>query len=358
LSYFRSTVRNGFRHSSADAFLRPALKRPNLRLVSHALVERLNISNGQAWGVHYRTGDQLTSVRAAREVIVSAGAINSPQLLQLSGIGPADLLKSHGIAVEHDLEQVGKGLQDHLAISHYFDAREPTLNNKLGNRFGQLLAGIQYVITRRGALSVPVNQVGGFVRSSDTCSVPDMQVFCNPASYTIAATGKLKIDRAPGYLLSAQPCRPTSRGEVLIASSDPKEAPLIHPNSLSTEADIRAALRACKLVRALALTPTLQNVTKIRKSPDVTAMSEQEMLENFRQRASTVFHPTCTCRMGSDATDSVLDARLKVHGVRRLRVVDASAFPNITSGNTNAPTIMLAMRAADLILEDAVARTD
>lgn len=352
LSYFRSTVRNGLRCSSADAFLKPALKRSNVKTVTNALVERLEIREGRVTGVHYHTGDQRILATAKAEVILSAGAINSPQILQLSGIGPAELLKSHGIDVVQDLQQVGQGLQDHLAITHHFAATEPTLNNRLSRKIGQLLAGTQFVLARKGPLSVPINQVGGFIRSDTAQTSPDMQVYCNPATYTRSSDGKPKMDREPGFILSVQPCRPTSRGEIKIASPDPTAPPLIQPNSLSTEKDRKDAVRAGKLLATLANAPTITRVTRARKTPDITTMNEAEMLENFRARASTNFHPTCTCRMGRDASDSVLDARLRVHGIRGLRVVDASAFPNVTSGNTNAPTMMLATRAADLILED------
>lgn len=353
LSRYRSTVRNGIRCSPADAFLRPALRRGNVRVLKHALVERLLIRDGQATGVQYSLGNRTMTAHARGEVIVSAGAVNSPQLLQLSGIGPAGLLRSHGIDVVSDLSQVRRGLQDHLAITHHFIATEPTLNTLLSRRSGQFRAGLQYLLTRRGPLSVPVNQVGGFIRSEGTAVVPDMQVFCNPVSYSTQPGGAPRMDHDPGFILSAQPCRPTSRGEIMIASADPREAPLIQPNSLSTEADRAAAVRAGRLLRLLAGTPTIRRVTRAPKPPDISVMTDAEMLENFRDRAATVFHPCCTCRMGDDPAASVLDERLRVHGIGRLRVVDASSFPNITSGNINAPTMMLAMRAADLILEDA-----
>ncbi|MDF1737499.1 MAG: GMC family oxidoreductase N-terminal domain-containing protein [Minwuia sp.] len=353
LSRYRSTVRNGIRCSPADAFLRPALKRGNVKVLKHALVERLLIQDGHATGVQYRVGDQVMTAHASGEVIVSAGSVNSPQLLQLSGIGPSGLLRSHGIAVERGLEQVGKGLQDHLAITHHFAASEPTLNNRLGHWRGQLMAGLQYVLTRKGPLSVPVNQIGGFIRSDATCTAPDMQVFCNPVSHSTQPSGKPLMERDPGFILSVQPCRPASRGEIAIASGDPHDAPLIRPNSLSDAMDCAAAVRAGRLLRLLASAPTIRRVTRAPKGPDISTMNDAEMLENFRAYAATVFHPCGTCRMGRDASDSVLDARLRVHGVQRLRVVDASSFPNITSGNINAPTMMLAMRAADLILDDA-----
>jgi len=353
LAYFASTVKDGVRCSAADAFLKPALKRGNVALIKDALVERLVFEGRRVTGVRYARHGRQHVARARAEVILSAGAINSPQLLQLSGLGPAALLRGHGIEVVQDLGQVGSGLQDHLAITFGFAATEPTLNNRLGRRWGQGLAGLRYLLSRTGPLSVPVNQVGGFVRSGGAQAVPDMQLYCNPASYSLPERGVARVDRGPGFILSAQPCRPTSRGTVRIAAPDPTAAPEITPNSLATEADQAQALRACKLVRRLAETPTVAALIASPKGADVRTMSEDEMLAEFRARAATNYHPSCTCRMGRDATDSVLDARLRVHGIAGLRVVDASAFPNITSGNTNAPTMMLAMRAAELIVEDA-----
>jgi choline dehydrogenase len=353
LTYFCSTVRNGYRVSAADAFLRAALRRPNLRVVANALVTRLSTKDDRLSRVHYRVGGTEHVCEANAEIIVSAGAVNSPQILQLSGIGPQDLLQSHGIPVLRDLKQVGKGLQDHLAISHLYEATEPTLNTVLGRWLGRVGAGLRYAVTRRGALSVPVNQVGGFIRSGGPDSAPDIQIFCNPASYSVSASGKPHMDRKPGYLLSAQPCRPTSRGEIRIASPDPRDAPLIHPNSLATEEDRLGAIRAGKLIRDLLAAPTLRRVTRSTKTPDIRQMTDDDMLDDFRSRASTVFHPCGTCRMGATSATSVVDSRLRVHDIDGLRVVDASTFPNITSGNTNAPTLMLAMRAADMILEDA-----
>ncbi|WP_281995924.1 GMC family oxidoreductase [Ruegeria faecimaris] len=352
----RSTVKNGRRWSSAAAFLRPALKRSNLRVVSNALVQNVILDQGKATGVRYHVGGQVVTSFAIREVILSAGAVNSPQLLQLSGIGPANLLKRHGIKVRHNLSQVGQGLQDHLGISHFFHATEPTLNNTLGNRLGQMLSGIRYLLTRSGPLSVPVNQVSGFVRSDETAEFADMQIYCNPMSYKTDTKGQPGVDTEAGFLLCAQPCRPTSRGEINIRSADPMDAPAIQPNSLSTNHDCDMAIKAGRVLQKLAQTEAIRSVTRTRIEPDVTRMNDDQMLENFRANAGTIFHPSCTCRMGTSEQDSVLDSRLRVHGVAGLRVVDASSFPSITSGNTNAPVMMLAARGADLILEDATKR--
>lgn len=353
IGYYRSTVRDGFRWSSADAFLRSAKRRRNLHIIQHADVTQLTVKDGKVTGVSFFRGGETRQIRARKEVILCAGAINSPKLLQLSGIGPAALLKSRGIPVVRDLPQVGRGLQDHLAISYQFGATKPTLNNQLGGTFGKLLMGAKYLLTRRGPLSVPVNQVGGFVRSDPEIRLPDMQVYFNPASYAMTPSGKPVLDRKPGFQISAQPCRPTSRGRIEIVSSDPHVAPRIQPNSLSTEEDRNAAVQAGKVLQRFAAADSLKAVTTQAKAPDLMKLDDEGLLADFQQRASTVYHPTCTCRMGRDDWTSVLDARLRVHGIAGVRVVDASAFPNITSGNTNAPTMMLAMRAADLILEDA-----
>lgn len=351
LAHVHSTVKNGRRWSAADAFLRPALRRKNLTVIRNAQVDKVLLNGRRAAGIRYRLSGRSHDASAAREVILSAGAVNSPQLLHLSGIGPAAMLKSHGLDVQHDLPQVGRGLQDHLAISHFFWANTATLNASLGGRWGQFAAGLRYVLTRKGPLSVPVNQCSGFARTKGA-EVPDVQIYCNPASYATLPSGKPKIDRDNGFLLCAQPSRPTSRGEVTLRSADPNEAPLIQPNSLSTAEDRATAIRAGHLLQHLAATPSMQSVIRAPRAPYLADMDDDALLEDFRARAGTVFHPTCTCRMGRDASDSVLDFRLRVHGLAGLRVIDASAFPNITSGNTNAPTMMLAARAADMVLED------
>lgn len=349
--YVRSTVKGGRRWSAADAFLRPAMKRGNLKVVCNALVEKILMKGRRATGIRYRQGSRIIEACAAREVIVSAGAVNSPQLLHLSGIGPADMLKQHGIDVRHDLPQTGRGLQDHLAIAHFFGASKATLNASLGSLRGQIAAGIRFALTRRGPLSVPVNQCSGFART-EGAAAPDVQVYCNPASYATLPNGKPRIDTEDGFLLCVQPCRPVSRGEITLQSADPREAPLIKPNSLAAAEDQAAAIRASRLLQQLAATPAMQAVTRSRHAPDITGMDDDALLKNFRARAGTVFHPSCTCRMGKDSSNSVLDSRLRVHGLAGLRVIDASAFPNITSGNTNAPTLMLSARAADMVLED------
>ncbi|MCG3267688.1 GMC family oxidoreductase [Yoonia sp. I 8.24] len=353
ISYYRSTVRDGFRWSSADAFLRPARQRRNLHIKRHAEVDRLILDGRAVTGVSLKRRGVAQIAKARKEVILCAGAINSPKLMQRSGLGPAEVLRTHGIDVVRDLPWVGRGLQDHLAVSYQFQANTPTLNNVLGRRIGRLRAGLQYLLTRKGPLAVPVNQVGGFVRTHPDSAVPDVQLYFNPVSYGLSSSGDVTVDATPGYQISAQPCRPTSSGTVEIASPHAQDAPIIQPNSLETDDDKAAAIAAGKVLQGFARTASLRAVTTQAKAPDLMQLDDAALLQDFQNRASTVYHPTCTCRMGRTAQDSVLDEKLRVHGVSGLRVADASAFPNITSGNTNAPTMMLALRAAALILEDA-----
>jgi len=352
IGYVRSNVKNGMRWSASDAFLRSVKKRSNLSIRKHSLVDRVIMNGKRATGVVCKTNGQAVEYMVNKEVILSAGAIGSPTILQRSGIGRAEQLKSLGINVQHNLPAVGHGMQDHLAVVQYFESNIPTLNNRLGSVIGRMIAGAQYFTSKTGPLSVPVNQVSGFVRSDKKLQDPDMQLYCNPASYAINDSGKTSIDSRPGFLLCAQPARPTSRGSVEIQSIDPAVAPMIQPNSLSTQHDRDAAIQAGRLVQKMAQVPAIQLVTKSAYDPQFQSMDNAALLELFRNTAGTVFHPCGTCAMGDNSSTSVLDAELRVHGINGLRVIDASAFPNITSGNTNAPTMMLAYRASQLILEN------
>ncbi len=349
------TTSEGLRASASTAYLRPALRRANLRVETAAHATAIVFEGLRAAGVRYRRGGRPLEAHARCEVILAAGAIGSPQLLQLSGVGPGAALQALGIAAVADSPAVGRNLQDHLCIDHLYRARVPTLNAELGTWLGQLRAGLNYVARRRGPLALSVNQGGGFVRSRSGLSKPNLQLYFSPLSYTRAAPNQralMRPDPFPGFLLSAQPCRPSSRGHLTLASPDPFAAPSIFPNSLSTDHDVQEMLEASRFLRRLAATPAMRAVIDEEIAPGATLSKPDELLCDIRARASTVFHPVSTCRMGPDPRDAVVDARLRVHGVQGLRVVDASAFPALTSGNTNAPTLMLAERGADLILDD------
>jgi choline dehydrogenase len=355
LGLYEITTRSGRRMSTARAYLRPAMKRSNLRVETGALATRIVFDGTRAVGVEHLQRGSAWVVHARREVIVAAGAIGSPLLLQRSGVGPAPLLSSLGVRPLLDAASVGRHLQDHLCIDYLYRSRVPTLNQQLRPWHGKLRAGLRYLLGKRGPLSLSVNQGGGFVRSRAGVDRPNIQLYFSPVSYTRAPPGRRPLmspDPFPGFLLSAQPCRPTSRGHLQLRSADPMAAPTIVPNSLATADDVEDMLEGAMLLRRLAATTSLAQVIDEELQPGPAAQTREQLLEDIRRRCSTVFHPVGTCRMGVDPRDSVVDARLRVHGATSLRVIDASVFPAITSGNTNAPTIMVAEKGADLVIAD------
>ncbi|AUR13603.1 alcohol dehydrogenase AlkJ (plasmid) [Phaeobacter inhibens] len=351
---YRINTSGGRRMHSARAFLTPALKRKNVTLMTDALVERITFEGRRAVSVQVRRRGKSMSIAAGREIVLSAGAVASPGLLQKSGIGPAELLRRHGIAIVDDQPQVGGNLQDHLGINYYFRATEPTLNNVLSPLTGKIRAALHYALWRRGPLALSVNQCGGYFRSGPQLTRPDQQLYFNPVTYTTTPEGTREVirpDPFAGFILGFQPSRPTSRGRIDICSADVSAAPLIRPNSLATEEDRSQVIAGGRLCQRLATTPALDGLIEAAMGTDLRQMADADILSDFRERCGTVFHPVGTCRMGTDASTSVVCPKLKLHGFDGVRVVDASVFPNITSGNTNAPTMMLAHRAADLILE-------
>ncbi|MTI11003.1 GMC family oxidoreductase [Curvivirga aplysinae] len=353
-SEYRITTKNGFRSSSSTAFLHPVKNRSNLKIILHAEVDHIKFENKRAAGVVYRQHGRPQIINARREVILSAGTVASPVILQRSGLGPARILKQHNIPVLVDNENIGGNLQDHLGINYYFKATEPTLNNVLSPWWGKLLAGMQYVFTRKGPLSLSVNQCGGFFKSDTSLAYPDQQLYFNPVTYTTQVAGKrtaINPDPFAGFIIGMQPSRPTSRGRIDIASTNPSDMPLIQPNYLSTNKDMQDVIAGAKLCQRIMNTDAMAELIKEPMNDDFRKMDDASLLKDFRNRSGTVFHPVSTCKMGSDISTSVTDSNLKVFGVDGLRVVDASVFPNVTSGNTNAPVLMLAHRAADLILK-------
>ncbi|MBN9672555.1 GMC family oxidoreductase [Roseibium aggregatum] len=352
---YQMTVKDGLRMSAARAYLAPARGRMNLKIESHAHATAILFDGKRATGVAYRQGGVDRKAVARREVILCAGAINSPQLLQLSGVGPGGLLRGKGIETVHDLDGVGRNLQDHLCVDYLYRSKASTLNEQLNPWYGKLWQGMKYLATRRGPLSLGLNQAGGFVKSRPDLKSPNIQLFFSPVSYTKAPEGERPLmnpDPFPGFLLSGQPTKPSSRGHLQIRSSDPFEAPEIHPNYLATDHDIQELLEAAKILRQLAQAPALADIIEAEIEPGLHIQTDEEFIADLRERAITVFHPAGTCRMGPDAQTDVVDARLRVHGIEGLRVADVSIFPTLTSGNTNAPAIMVGEKAADLVLED------
>jgi choline dehydrogenase len=292
---------------------------------------------------------------AHREVVLAAGALNSPQLLQLSGIGPATHLASLGIEAVVDSPAVGHHMQDHLGINYVFRANVPTLNEVLRPWWGKLRAGAQFLAFGRGPLSLSLNQGGGFVKSRPDLERPNTQLYMQAISTFTAAKGTrplLEPDPFPGYAIGMSSCRPQTRGTCLIRSADPFEAPSIRANAYGTDSDIQDMLDGVKVVRRIAAQPALRDITVEELAPGAAVQSDEALIEDFRNRSGTVYHPCGTVRMGGDIKVGAVDARLRVHGILGLRVADASVFPFVISGNTNAPAMMVAARAGAMILED------
>ena len=353
---YQINTSGGRRMHSARAFLKPALKRANVTLMTGVEAERIIFEGTRAVAVQVKRQGKTQTLRAGREIILSAGTVTSPRLLQLSGIGPAALLKTHGIAPLMDAPQVGGNLQDHLGINYYFRATEPTLNNVLRPFTGKLLAALQFALTLRGPLALSVNQCGGFFRSSLGRPHPDQQLYFNPVTYTTTPDGKRTVvqpDPFAGFIIGFQPTRPTSRGRIDISSADPAAPPCIRPNSLATEEDLAQVVAGGRLCQRLIGTTALERLVERAIGPDLRHMDDDQILADFRERCGTVFHPVGTCRMGRDAKGSVGSPRVKVLGTRRLGGAHASAFPKLPSCHTNAPTSMLGHGQPQRILHSA-----
>ena len=356
VGFYPINTRGGWRASTANAFLRPALKRKTLTLRTKALASRILFDGKRAVGVEYTSRGKTNQVTARREVILSGGAINSPQLLMLSGIGDPAQLKRLGIEPLIAAKAVGRNLQDHLAISYFYKTSTPTLNDVLNPALGKVRAGLRYLLDRAGPLSMSVNQSGGFVRSDPNQQHPNLQLYFSPVSYTQTPLSERKLlnpDPFSAFLLSHNPCRPTSRGQIELASADPAVHPLIQPNYLATQQDIDDVLAGNRLLRQIARAAPLADIITEELVPSAAVDGDEALLQDFRTRADTVYHPTSTCMMGPDSRTAVVDPRLRVYGVQGLRVIDSSIFPTITSGNTNAPTVMVAEKGAAMLREDA-----
>jgi len=348
--WFQTTTRNGRRASTAVAYLRPAKGRSNLRVETAALAQRLLFEGRRAAGVEYRQNGTLRTARARKEILVSSGAYNSPQLLQLSGVGPAELLKSHGIGVVLDAPGVGNDLQDHMQVRIVMLCAQPiTLNDVLNHPVRRIMAGVRYAAFRRGPLTIAAGTSGAFFKTNPRLASPDVQIHFLPFS-----TDKMGEKLHPFSAFSASVCqvRPESRGSLCIRSADPMAPPEIRINYLATETDRAANVEGLKILRRILAAPALKPFVIEEKEPGAKVVSDEDLLAFCRLRGNTVYHPTSTCRMGNDPL-AVVDQRLRVRGIEGLRVVDASVMPDLVSGNTNAPVIMIAEKASDMILQDA-----
>jgi choline dehydrogenase len=350
VSYFQQTARNGLRCSTASAFLKPIKQRTNLDIVTHALAERVIIEDHAATGIEASVSGvrQTFRLRPGGELILSAGAIGSPQILQLSGVGPGELLKKHDIQVIRDLSGVGQNLQDHLQIRAVYEVNVPTLNEEINNFFRRMLIGMQYVFTRGGPMSMGASQVAIFCKSRANVERPDIQYHFQPLS---ADKPGIVMHPFPGVTMSVCQLRPESKGRIEIKSPDPKVYPDIHPNYLATANDQQTAVDGLKMTRRLVATRAMTPYIVREHLPGPAVKTDEQLLDCARNIAQTIYHPTSTCKMGPD-DDSVVDERLRVRGIKGLRVADASIMPAICSGNTNAPAIMIGEKASDMIVED------
>jgi choline dehydrogenase len=348
--FFQTTTRHGRRASTAVAYLRPAKDRGNLRVETSALAQRIVFAGRRAEAVEYRQAGVLKTARARKEILISGGAFNSPQLLQLSGIGPAELLRQHGIEVVLDAPGVGHDLQDHMQVRVVMRCSKPiTLNDIVNNPVRKVLTGLRYAAFRTGPLTIAAGTSGAFVKTNPRLATPDVQIHFLPFS-----TDKMgeKLHSFSGFTASVCQLRPESRGSLRIRSADPMAAPEIRINYLATETDRTAFIEGVRILRKILAAPALKPYVVEEVYPGAKVASDEDILAFCRQTGSTVYHPTSTCRMGNDSL-AVVDQRLRVRGIEGLRVVDASVMPDLMSGNTNAPTIMIAEKASDMILEDA-----
>jgi len=353
VGYYQLTTRRGFRCSTATAYLRPARGRSNLCIETGAQATRIAIERGRAAAVAYRRDGRDVTATARREVILAAGALQSPQLLQLSGIGRADLLRNFGIPVVHELPGVGENLQDHLQARVIFRCTKPiTTNDVLASKLRTLAMGMRYVLTRTGQMAIGINQGGMFARTDPALGRPDVQFHLATLSSDMAGS---PVHTFSGFTLSVCQLRPQSRGHVRIKSPDPLAAPAMQPNYLSAPHDRATIVRGVRLARKLAGTPALAPYVMGEYRPGPDATTDEAILAFVRDKGATIFHPVGTCKMGPAADPrAVVDSELRVHGLDAIRVVDGSVMPTLVSGNTNAPVIMIAEKAADLILARAV----
>jgi choline dehydrogenase len=351
--YHHSICGRGKRMSSARAWLEPARGRANLRLLTGAHVQRLNMEGRKVTGVTYVHDGKTHTATAGREVILASGAIHSPHLLMVSGIGPAGDLKQAGVTPMHDLPAVGQYLQDHVAYDIKYRSRVPTLNQQLNNWPRKLLAGMRYMLTGTGVLSTGTTHAGGFLRSANHREAANLQLYFSPLSRDAVPGGPGRMgqpDKYAAFSMSVCNMRPKSRGWLKLAGPDANTAPAIQFNFLSDQADADELVEGVALLRRFAGAPALSEIIEREYIPGPDVSTKREIEQDIRQRCYSIYHPSCTCRMGPDAATSVVDASLKVHGISGLRVADASVMPFVVSGNLNAPSMMIGQRASEIML--------
>ena len=352
VAYFQLTARNGWRCSSAAAYLKPVRSRQNLEVLTNAQTSKILIEDGRAMGVEFETHGERRQIRARGEVVLAAGAINSPQLLMLSGIGPAQHLADVGIDLAHELPGVGEGLQDHFQARTVNRCPKPITYNEVGNSlWRKALAAVEWAVKRTGPLTVGAGHLALFAKTRPELASPDVQF--HVIMFSADKPGQ-PLHKFPGYVVSVCQLRPESRGRLTLKSSDPNESPRIEANYLSTDNDMQTIVDGLKLARHIINQPEMKPFLEREENPGIDVQSDEQLATYARNTGGTIFHPTSTCKMAPNSDSmAVVDDRLRVHGIERLRVADASIMPAVVSGNTNAPAIMIGEKASDMILADA-----
>ena len=359
IGYYHHTIgKDKKRMSAARAWLAPARKRKNFKLIASAQVTHIELTDKKATSVVFRHNGRTLKAMANREIILSAGAINTPQLMMVSGIGPGLDLERAGISVKHVLPAVGQHMQDHFAYDHYYRSRVPTMNQQLNSVWQKLLTGMAYVFKRQGPLSTGTTHAGGFVKSSQKYLNPNIQLYFSPLSRdeNPGKPGQMaEADKYAAFCMSVCNVRPRSRGHVKVRTGDILDAPEIRFNFLSDEADLAEMLEGAHLLRRLAETPAMSSIIEREYIPGLQVDGDEAFEADIRARGYSIYHPCGTCRMGDKANTSVVSSRLKVNGIEGLRIADASVMPFVVSGNLNGPSMMIGQRASEIILEDSTA---
>ena len=355
LGSYPLNTKNGVRWTSADGFLRPAIKSNNIELIKNATATRLQTENGKVTGLEFFKGKDKKLVKVTRGVILAAGAVNTPKLLLLSGIGPGNELIAHGIEVIHSEPNIGKNLQDHLGIDYLYETSANSLNKVLGTWMGRIRSALTYLLFRKGPFSLSVNQGGGFVNWNSRNKAPNLQLYFNPITYSIKRNSKkrelLKTDKFNGFAIGFQPCRPNSRGEVTLFSKHVFDPPRIDPKFLSDDSDMHDVVAGINCIESFLKTKDLSDIIVKEKSLNLNISGLEEKIDDFKNRAVSIYHLCGTCRMGKDPIKAPVANNFKLRGFENLWVADASLFPNVTSGNINSPTMMLAYKASDAIVK-------
>lgn len=357
VGFMQHNIRQGRRHSAYMAFVEPVIDRANLTVRSGVQVQRILFKGDEAIGIEVLENGVLRTIHASREVILSAGALNSPQVLMLSGVGPGAELQRHGIAAVRECAGVGQNLQDHFYIHTSYRSTLESSYNRYITGLRKYVEGLRYLLTGSGYLALGSSQVAAFVKSRPEEAYADLQISFRPMSFTYHGNGVVNVDRESSIAASVYRLRPKGVGQLTLRSRDVAAPPVIEPNFLTEEEDVQAMVSGIRQIRRIMASEPIASRVVREVMPGPQAQSDADILEYLRQHGNSAHHASGTCKMGSDPM-AVVDARLRVHGLRRLRVIDASVMPHVTSGNTNAPTMMIGEKGSDLVLHDALPRRE